>query len=111
MPQVIDTFSSDPSPPSGVRVSQNGLESVLVSWTPPSDVTVVTGYIISYQAHGGVRDSVLIAAGDISATVSRLSVGITYSISMASNSDFFISHETTSLEIVLGIYCTVRQYL
>ena len=78
-----------PSPPSGVRVSQNGLNSVLVSWTPPSDATFVTGYIIYYQAHGGESNSLLTVGSDTSATVPGLSLWETYNISVASNSEFF----------------------
>ena len=46
-------FPPAPSLPSGVTVSQNGVDSVQVSWTPPSGEPAVTGYIIYYQQQDG----------------------------------------------------------
>ena len=86
-----------------MRVSQNGLNSVLVSWTSPSDTTFVTGYIIYYQAHEGESNSLLTVGSDTSATVPGLSLWETYNISVASNSEFFISHQSVPQEITLGI--------
>ena len=92
-----------------MSVSQNGLNSVLVSWTPPSDVTFVTGYIIYYQAHEGESDSLLTVGSDTSATVPGLSLLETYSISVASNSEFFISSLSMSHTFMLGTkLCTAE---
>ena len=103
-------FSSEPPPPSGVRVSQIGLDDVLVSWTPPSDVTFLTGYII-YRAHGEVRDSVVIVGNDTSATLSGLSLWVTYNISVASNSESLPSLPTTSHATMLGNrYVTTSEF-
>ena len=68
-----------PSPPSGLSVSQNGLDSALVSWTVPSGGAAVTGYIIYYQQEeGGQRLSESAEAAAITASITGLITGATY---------------------------------
>ena len=95
---------SAPSPPSDVSVSQNGLDSLLVSWA--SGDPTVTGYIIYYQQHnGGQRHSLTAGATDTSATITGLITGATYSISVASTSGTLPSTETAALhDVTIGIY-------
>ena len=76
-----------PSPPSGVMVSQNGLDSVQVSWTPPSGEPTVTGYIIYYQQQdGGQNGTEMAGATATTATITGLMTGAVYSITMVATS-------------------------
>ena len=82
--------SPAPSPPSAVSVSQNGLDSVLVSWTPPSGESDVTGYIIYYRGYcRGQRFSENTAT---SATITGLRAGVTYRIYMVTTSSTLRSY-------------------
>ena len=90
-----------PSPPSAVSGSQNGLDSVLVSWTPPSGEPNVTGYIIYYQQDGGQRLSENAGATDMT-TITRLIAGGTYSITMVATSSTLPSTETTARTVTIG---------
>ena len=95
--------SPAPSPPSGVSVSHNGLNSLLVSWT--SGDPVVTGYNISYQAlDGGYNGSVNENETATSTIITGLMTGATYSISIVANSNTLPSSETTAQNITIGIY-------
>ena len=80
-------LSPVPSPPSGVMVSQNGLNSLLVTWTP-SPGPNVTGYTIFYQAkRQNPRHSVEVEETDTSVTITGLMRGATYNISVMAKSN------------------------
>ena len=99
------TFSpAAPSPPSDVSVSQNGLDSVLVSWT--SGDPTATGYIIYYQQHQPQQQRFLLVEGADAtiATITGLITGVTYSISVASTSGTLPSTETTAPDVTIGMY-------
>ena len=84
----------DPSPPSDVRMSQNGPNSLLVTWTP-SEGPDVTGYTVHYQQlHGGQSGSVIAEETDTSAIINGLSSGTTFSISVSANSNTLSSTAT-----------------
>ena len=92
-----------PSPPSDVSVSQNGLGSLLVSWTP-GDITA-TGYVIYYQQHNPPWQRFLEGdeADTTSATITRLMAGATYSISVASTSGTLPSTATAApYDVTIG---------
>ena len=93
-----------PSPPSGVSVSQNGVDSVQVSWKPPSGEPTVIGYIIYYQQQdGGHTDSQIAGATATNATITGLITGATYSITMvAATSSTLPSNETAAVNITIG---------
>ncbi|CAI8030317.1 Receptor-type tyrosine-protein phosphatase delta, partial [Geodia barretti] len=75
-----------PSPPSNVRVSQNGLNSLLVTWTP-SEGPNATGYTVYYyQINGGFSGSVTAAATDTSVVITGLIAGAAFSISVSADS-------------------------
>ena len=99
--------SPAPSPPSGVTVSQNGLGSVLVSWTPPSGEPAVTGYIIYYQQDGGQRLSQSAGPTDTTVTITGLMAGANYTVTMVATSSTLPSNETEAVTIMIGIYCSV----
>ena len=88
-----------PSPPTDVDVSQNGLSSLLVSWTPPSGGATVTGYYIYYQNSGTLTTENTAT----SAIITGLSAGVTYSINVVANSTTLPSTETTAPDITIGI--------
>ena len=78
-----------------MSVFQNGLGSLLVSWTPGQ--TIATGYIIYYQQQdGGQKLSMTAGATDTSITITGLITGATYSISVASTSGTLPSTETAA---------------
>ena len=97
-----------PSPPSSLSVSQNGLESALVSWTAPSGGATVTGYIIYYQLEeeGGQRLSESAEAAATTASITGLIAGVTYSITMVATSSTLPSTETAALTVTIGTFRT-----
>ena len=93
-----------PSSPSGVTVSQNVVDSVQVSWTPPSGEPAVTGYIIYYQQQdGGHTGSVVAGATATLATITGLIQGATYTITMMATSSMLPSTVTGAVTIAIGI--------
>ena len=67
-------------------VSQNGLNSLLVTWTP-SQGPNVTGYTIYYyQIDGGLSGSVTAAETDTSVVITGLIAGANFSISVSADS-------------------------
>ena len=66
---------------------QDGLTSVLVSWTAPaSDSSVITGYRITYTSDGGISTQSLTVTGysTTSHTLSSLESGATYNVTIVS---------------------------
>ena len=93
-----------PFPPSGVTVSQNELDSVQVSWTPPAGGPAVTGYIIYYQQQdGGHSDSEIAATTATTAIITGLIAGATYSITMVATSRTLPSTVTAAETITTGM--------
>ena len=88
-----------PSPPSNVIVSQNGLESLLVSWT--TGESIVTGYIISYQQQDEVHSDA-VTETVTSTIITGLMIGATYSISIVATSSTLPSNETIAQNITIG---------
>ena len=102
---ITSSFLSPPvpSPPSGLSVSQNGLDSALVLWTAPSGGAAVTGYIIYYQQEeGGQRLSESAEAAATTASITGLIAGATYSITMVATSSTLPSTETAALTLTIG---------
>ena len=84
-----------------MRVTQNGLNSVLVSWTA-GDMSV-TGYFISYSSEeGGETNSLSAEESDTHITISELTVGTTYIVNISANSSTLPSSVVTR-PITLGI--------
>ena len=93
-----------PSLPSNVRVTQNGLESLLVTWTP-SQGPDVTGYTIFYQQRNGKNSGLLtVERTDTSAIITGLTAEATFSISVSATSDTLPSTTTQGKEILIGMY-------
>ena len=83
-----------PYSPRNLRVLQNGVNSLLVSWSPLYYLPeIVTGYHISYQEQdGGHRGSVMTGESNLNTTITELIAGATYSISVAANSSTLPSY-------------------
>ena len=100
-----------PSPPADVSVSQSGVNSVLVSWSPPSGEPAVTGYIIYYWLFGRERLSQRAGPTANNATITGLIAG-SYYITMVATSSTLPSAETAVQSIALGnshnIFCLPR---
>ena len=92
-----------PSPPSGLSVFQNGLDSALVSWTAPSGGAAVTGYVIYYQQEdGGQWLSESAEASASTMTITGLIAGAIYSVTMVATSSTLPSTETAALSVAIG---------
>ena len=90
------------SPPTDVTAVQDGPTSIRVSWTPPSALADTTGYRISFTG-GGSSDSVNVSGGDsMSHTLTDLTKGETYTISIVGTSQHLFSDTTTTVEVTLS---------
>ena len=76
-----------PNPPTNLVVVQVTDTSVIVSWTPPTDTTDVSGYRIFYD--DGTREEFVDVFGSEASTVTinGLTTGSTYSITIVSTSE------------------------
>ena len=78
---------------------QDGPTSILVSWSPSSDPT---GYTISYTG-GGSSDSETVSGGDTNNyTLTGLTNGQTYTISIVATSNNLASDTVTAMAVGLG---------
>ena len=85
----ITLIVPEPYSPRKLRVLQNGVNSLMVSWSPQYSglYIIVTGYYISYQEQdGGHRGSLMTGESNLNTTITGLIAGATYSISVAANS-------------------------
>ena len=106
--------SPAPPPPTVLNMYQNGLDSVLVSWTSPSGEHDVTGYIIyywkeylcgdsyHYSYYGGRKYSENAEATATTATITGLTAGVTYYISMMTTSSTLPSSLTGEWTVTIG---------
>ena len=85
-----------------MTVSQNGLNSLLVTWTP-SPGPNVTGYTISYQEiGGGDGGSETVAETTTNVTISGLLTEAIYSIYISTNSSTLPSNVSTVSNVTIG---------
>ena len=78
---------------------QAGPTSILVSWSPSSDLT---GYTISFTG-GGSSDSETVSGGDTNNyTLTGLTNGQTYTISIVVTSNNLASDTVTAMAVGLG---------
>ena len=97
-------FQPAPDPPSVLTLFRNGKDTILVSWTAPSGGAAVTGYMIYYQEDGGERLSVSAGASATTASITGLTVGATYSITMVATSSTLPSTVTGPQTVTIGSY-------
>ena len=93
------SYNIAPSPPTDVTAVQDGLTSIRMTWTPSSGAT---GYRIDYN--GGSSDSETVSGGDTNShTLTGLTNGETYSISIVAISDHFFSDSVfADISLTLG---------
>ena len=92
-------------------VTQNGLESLLVTWTP-SQGPNVTGYTIFYQQRNGEHIGLLtVERTDTSAIITGLTAEATFSISVSATSDTLPSTRTQGKYILIDMYMYVLPIL
>ena len=88
-----------PEAPTGVTAVQDGPTSITVSWSPSSDAT---GYTISYTG-GGSSGSETVSGGDTNSyTLTGLTNGQTYTISIVATSNNLPSDTVTAMAVGLG---------
>ena len=77
---------SGPQPPTDVTAVQDGPTSITVAWTPPDPLDGITGYWISYTG-GGSSGGETVSGGDTNSyTLTGLTNGETYTISIVATS-------------------------
>ena len=77
---------SGPQPPTGVTAVQTGPTSITVTWTPPSPLGDITGYRISYTGGGSSGSETVSGGSTNSYTLTGLTNGQTYTISIVATS-------------------------
>ena len=96
-----------PNPPTDLTVIQVTETSVLVSWTPPTNATGVTGYQIFYTGSGESEQSREVIGANIDMeTLPGLTTGNTYSITIVATSDGLPSEVVGPVVFELGMRCT-----
>ena len=99
---IYITCKIDPNPPSNVNVTQNGLESLLVTWTP-SQGPNVTGYTIFYQQiDGELRGSLTARSTDTNINITKLIAGANFSIGVLANASTLPSDAAYGPDISIG---------
>ena len=93
-----------PSPPTEVTAVQVGPTSISVTWTPPLYLRGwITGYTISYSHSGGGSSSEPVVGGETnSRTLTGLTNGKTYTISIVATSMDRDSESVTSSRVPLS---------
>ena len=84
-----------------MRVSQNGLNSLLVTWTPSEGPNVIGYTIYYYQINGGLSGSVTAAETDTSVIITGLIAGATFSISVLADSLTLSSSRSRGLDTTI----------
>ena len=94
-----------------VKVSQIGLNSILVSWTYRHNWPPVAGFNIFYnQQNGGDNGSVTVEKNNVDTTITGLIALATYSISVVAIPTTLPGPPSTSIIIVLGILFMLHEH-
>ena len=89
------------TPPTGLTAVQTGPTSIDVSWTPPTPLGDITGYII-YYTNDDNTDSVVIDGGSTDEyTLTDLQNGDTYTISIVATSQHLPSDTVDGNSVIL----------
>ena len=83
-----------------MRVSQNGVNSLLVTWTP-SEGPDVTGYTVHYQQIDRESGSVMAKNTDTNVTITGLIAAATFSISVSANSNTLPSSMVSGPDVTI----------
>ena len=87
---------------------QLNITAVQVSWSAPASGATVTGYDINYETTGGSEQSVTVGTAATEHTLTGLTIGQTYTISIVALSAQLPSILTNSVEVTVGQ--TIRLY-
>ena len=104
---ILSVLLSGPPPPTDVTAVQDGPTSITVIWTPPSPLGDTTGYRISFT---GGSDVDIDGGSTNSHTLTGLTNGQTYTISIVATSEHLFSDATT-FEITLRKRERVLQFI
>ena len=86
--------------PTNLNAVQVGLTSFRVSWTPPA---TVTGYQVYWSGGGGCDSGNMSAgAGDTAVTITGLTPGLTYNVTIVALSDHLPSLVVGAVMVTLG---------
>ena len=86
-----------------MRVTQNGLESLRVTWTPSQGPINVTGYTIFYQQiDGELRGALTARSTDTNINITKLIAGANFSIGVLANSSTLPSDAADGPDITIG---------
>ena len=98
---ILSTFGSV-NPPTIVRATLLTPRSVQVAWTPPSSLSDVTGYLISYTTTASYTSGgSMMVSGNSAARgiLSNLEEGTTYTITVQSNSNDGFSIDSNAVTV------------
>ena len=73
-----------PSPPTEIKVSQNGFKSVYISWKIGD--TLVTGYTVDYKQQGSTEKDIMLMTTQTDVTIHNLKSGAIYSFIIVATS-------------------------
>ena len=94
------SFSTAPSPPTGLVAVQVGLDSIQLSWTPPSQLRDITGYRINYHSIGFMSTVNISDSSTNTLLLTGLDSGVSYHISILTTSTHLTSNTVeTSLTL------------
>ena len=91
---------SAPSIPTDVRLSQVGLNTLEITWLPPSEYPLPTGYIVQY--HGYDYGVIEAEANENTITISGLDRRSSYQISLVAKSTTLPSLVSDWVNVTLG---------
>ena len=102
---MIYTGLQGASPPTDLTAVQTVPTSIYVSWTPPTPLGDITGYIIYYTNDDNTdSDSVVIDGGStVTHTLSDLQNGDTYTISIVATSSSDLPSESVLADMTVGL--------
>ena len=92
--------SVDPPPPTEVTAVRSGPTSIRVTWASPDPLDGVTGYRIDYT-QGGTSDGITVDVTN-SHTLTDLTNGKTYTISIVATSMDLDSESASNIPVPLG---------
>ena len=99
---MLKLVSVGPPPPTGVTAVQTGPTSIRVTWAPPDPLDGVTGYRIDYT-QGGTSYSEPVVGGDTNShTLTGLTNGETYTISIVATSMDLDSESASNIPVPLS---------
>ena len=104
---VLFTGTNQPQDLSAVQRNITEVQ-VQVSWSAPASGATVTGYVIYYETTGGSEQSVTVGAAASEYTLTGLTIGQTYIISIVALSGQLPSIRTGPVSVTLSEFHPVH---